>query len=406
MREILKKILTRQSLIIIMMGIASGLPLALIQGTLQAWMKTESVDLKTIGLFAFVGLPYTLKFLWSPIMDRYSFSFGRRKGWMLITQIFLILSVIGLSFCQPQNQLFMVALFALLVAIFSASQDIVIDAWRREALSDDELGWGSSVHVAAYLFAFRLIAGAFALILSDHLPWSTVYQLMALTLVLGVIATFLCEEPKVESTLPKSLKEAVVEPFFDYFTKPGAVLILFFILLYKIGDNMALQMTTPFFLDLGFSKSEIGAVSKVVGWISLSLGGLTGGAFLIRLKMTKALFWYGVLQMLSILTFSALAIIGANSFALAGVIAIENFAVGMSTSAFVAFMAALTNKRFTATQYALLTSFMGIPRTFAAAPTGYLAEMLGWTWFFILCTAAAIPGLLLIHVMKKRGLIS
>lgn len=388
------------------MGLSSGLPLALLQGTLQAWMKTENVDLKTIGLFAFIGLPYTLKFLWSPLMDRFTPPLGRRRGWMLISQVLLIFTTILLSLARPQDQLFWMAVVALLVSFFGASQDIAIDAWRREALTDDELGWGSSVHVATYLFAYRLIGGAFALILSDFMPWSSVYQIMALILGLGVVATLMCKEPTVESPPPTTMRAAVVEPFLDYFSKPGAWLILIFILLYKLGDNMALQMTTPFFLDLGFSRTEVGAISKIVGWVSLAFGGLVGGALILKLRLTRALFWFGILQMLAILSFAALAIIGQNQFALAAVIAFENFAVGMGTSAFVAFMATLTNKKFTATQYALLTSFMGIPRTFAAAPTGYLAEQLGWTGFFLLCTLIAVPGVLMIGVLKKRQILA
>jgi PAT family beta-lactamase induction signal transducer AmpG len=398
-----QKLFNRQTLIILMMGIASGLPLALTGGTLQAWMKTESVDLGTIGLFAFVGLPYTLKFLWAPLMDRFPLTkHGRRRSWMLVTQLLLIASVLLLSASDPKENLPWVALTALLVSFFSASQDIVIDAWRREALTDQELGWGSSVHVAAYLFAFRLVSGSMALILADHLPWSTVYQIMAAVLGLGLIATLLCREPAIEGVAPKTLREVVLDPFIDFFAKPSAFLILLFILLYKIGDNMALQMTTPFFLDIGFTKTELGVVTKAVGWVALSIGGLIGGGLLLRLSITRALFWFGVIQAVAILGFAGMAVVGKNMSALIAVIAFENVAIGMGTSAFTAFMATLTNKRFTATQYALLSSFMGVPRIFAAAPTGFLAEKLGWTGFFLLCTLAALPGLLLIRPLQKK----
>lgn len=386
-----------------MMGISSGLPLALTGGTLQAWMKTEGVDLKTIGLFAAVGLPYTLKFLWAPFLDRYPlFGWGRRRGWMLLSQVLLISATVALSLSRPQDQLALVALVALLVSFFSATQDIALDAWRREALTEDELGWGSSVHVSGYLFSFRMISGALALVMSDHLPWSTVYQIMAAVLGVGIIATLMCREPEVEAQPPRTLREAVIDPFLDYFSKPGAWLILVFILLYKVGDNMAAQMTIPFFLDLGFTKTQIGAITKVVGWISLAFGGLLGGALIIRLKIVPALLLFGILQAFSTLAFSALALAGNNEWGLTGVIAFENFTSGMGTSAFVAFMATLTNKKFTATQYALLTSFMGIPRTIVAAPTGYLAEAMGWTGFFFLCTVVALPGLLLIRPLQRR----
>lgn len=398
-----RRLFNKQTLVILMMGFASGLPIALTWGTLQAWMKTENVDLSTIGLFAFVTLPYSFKFLWSPFMDRYGFGkFGHRRGWMLTTQIFLIASILALSFTRPQESLLMVAIFALLVAFFSASQDIAIDAWRREALTDEELGWGSSVHVSSYLFAFRMISGAAALILSDQMPWSQVYQLMAVLMLLGVVATFLCTEPNTQIAHPKSLREAVIAPFKDYFSRPGAWMILIFILLYKLGDNLALQMTTPFFMDIGFTKTEIGAITKVVGWVSLTVGGLLGGALILRWGIFKSLFIFGIFQLLAVLSFVGLALIGKNSMGLTGVIAFENFAVGMGTSAFVAFMASLTNKSFTATQYALLTSLMGVPRSLAAAPTGFLAERMGWPGFFLFCTLMAIPGLLLLGPLRKK----
>ena len=399
----LRRLLNKQTWIILLMGISSGLPLALTGGTLQAWMKSENVDLTTIGLFAFVGLPYTFKFLWAPIMDRYRpLGFGRRRGWMFISQFALILSLIAMSLGDPKNNLYFIGIIALLVSFLSASQDIAIDAWRREALTDDELGWGSSVHITGYLFAFRMISGAFALILSDYLPWSSVYQIMALVLAVGVISTVICHEPAVEVRPPQTLREAVIEPFKDYFSKPGAWLILFFIMLYKVGDNMAFQMTIPFYLDLGFSRTEVGAISKLVGWVSLTLGGLTGGALILRWKIIPSLFIFGILQGVSTLGFAVLAMVGKSDLGLTLTIAFENLAVGMTSAAFVAFMASLTNKRFTATQYALLTSLMGVPRTLAAAPTGFLAKNMGWTSFFIFCALMALPGLLLIRPLQKR----
>jgi PAT family beta-lactamase induction signal transducer AmpG len=402
----LRQLLNKKTLIIIMMGLSSGLPLALVGGTLQAWMKSDSVNLATIGFFAMATIPYTLKFFWAPAMDRFQLTrFGRRRSWMLLTQVLLILSVLALSFAHPKENLAFVAAMAVAICFFSASQDIVIDAWRRESLSDDELGWGSSVHVTGYLFAFRLLGAALALFLSDLIPWSQVYQIMAAILLLGILATFLCEEPQVQSTLPKTIREAVLDPFRDYFKRPGAWLILAFILLYKIGDNMAFQMTTPFFLDLGFTRTEVGVVSKIVGWIALSVGGLAGGALILRLHIRRALFLFGVLQAVSILSFSALALAGKSTMGLAAVLAFENFAVGMSTSAFVAFLASLTNKRFTATQYALLSSFMGLPRSIAAAPTGLMADHLGWPMFYVVCAVLALPGLLMIGYMRRKDII-
>lgn len=399
----LQKLFNKQSLIILLMGLSSGLPIALTGGTLQAWMKSENVDLATIGLFAMVGLPYTFKFLWAPIMDRYTvLPLGRRRGWMLVSQILLIASVFVLSFARPQEDLYFVAMLSLLVAFFSSSQDIVIDAWRREALPDDEQGWGSSVHISSYLFGMRLVSGAFALILSDFIPFGQVYQIMAVVLGLGVIATLLCHEPKVEAKPPRTLQEAVISPFKDYFSKDGAWLILIFILLYKVGDNMAAHMTMPFYLDLGFSRTEVGAITKVVGWVGVAFGGLLGGALILRWKIVPSLFIFGILQAISTLFFAGLALIGKSEPALAFVIGFENFTAGMGSAAFVAFMAVITNKKFTATQFALLTSLMGVPRIFAAAPTGYLAEHLGWVGFFVMCSLVALPGLALIRPLQKK----
>lgn len=398
----MKKFLNKKMFIILLMGFSSGLPYALTSTTLQAWMRSSGVDLGTIGLFAFVGLPYTLKFLWAPLIDRYKlFKLGRRKSWMLVTQALLIITVVFLGFTDPTQNLWLVAFWSLLVAFFSASQDITVDAWRRESLKDDELGLGSSVHVGSYLFAFRMVSGAAALILSDHFPWSVVYLMMAASLGLGIIATFMAEEPKVESQ-PRTLKAAVVEPFVDFFNHKGAVSILVFIMLYKVGDNMASQMSLPFYIDLGFTRTEVGAVTKVLGWVSLAIGGLVGGALLTRFKMATCLIYFGILQAISTAGFAYLEYAGKNLTVLSGVISFENFTTGMGTSAFVAFMASLTNKKFTATQYALLTSFMGVPRTFMAAPTGYMAQAMGWSWFFIFCTLVAIPGIFMIPYMNKK----
>ncbi|PIS11784.1 MAG: AmpG family muropeptide MFS transporter, partial [Bdellovibrio sp. CG10_big_fil_rev_8_21_14_0_10_47_8] len=392
--------MSKQMLVILMMGISSGLPLALTGGTLQAWMKSDGIDLTTIGLFAAVGLPSALKFLWAPLMDRFTlFRMGRRRSWMLVTQILLIFSILGMGSIHPKEQLWTMAFFALLVSFFSASQDIVLDAWRREALPNEQLGFGSSVHVTGYLFAFRLISGALALILSEHMSWSAVYTIMAAVAGLGVIATFLAHEPKLEVLAPRTFRESVFDPFVDYFAKPGAILILVFILLYKVGDNMASQMSIPFYLDLGFSRTEVGAISKIVGWVSLATGGLVGGALMLRIRLLSALTLFGILQAISTFGLAILAQVGYDLPTLTGVIAFENFTSGMGTAAFVAFMATITSKKFTATQYALLTSFMAVPRTLLVTPTGKMAEVMGWFGFFTFCTLIAIPGLIMIFFM-------
>lgn len=395
--QMLRVFLSWRMLVAFLMGFACGLPLLLTGSVLQAWMAIEGVDLRTIGLFALVGLPYTVKFLWAPLLDRFTPPlFGRRRGWLLLAQGGLIVSLIWLGMSNPAENLWIVALLAFLVTFFSASQDIVVDAYRREDLADEELGLGSSLYVNGYRVGM-LLAGSGGLILADFIPFSTVYLLMALTMGLGLITTLLAREPKVAAGTPVTLKEAVVEPFREYFQRPEALLFLLFILFYKVGDTMAATMTTPFYLQVGFTMSEIGAVVKLFGFWATIGGGLLGGLLILRWGIYRSLWVFGILQGVSTAGFAILVWSGNSVSWLAAVIAFENLSSGMGTAAFVAFMASLTNKRFTATQYALLSSLMGIPRVFAGASTGFLVEITGWVWFFILCSLIAIPGLLLLR---------
>jgi len=395
-QPVLRVILSRRMLVALVMGFASGLPLLLTISVLQAWMKEEGVDLTVIGLMALVGLPYTLKFLWAPFLDRFTLPFfGRRRGWLFVAQIFLVVSICTLGFTNPGRQPWMVAFAALLVTFFSASQDIVIDAYRREDLSDDELGIGSSLYVNGYRVGMLLASGG-GLILADYIPFKAVYLIMAMCLLPGIITTVLTPEPEIPSGIPRSIKEAVVHPLIEYFSRKGALWILAFILFYKIGDTMASAMTTPFYLDIGFSKTEIGTVVKIFGFWATIAGSLAGGVFMLKLGINRSLWVFGFLQALSTACFALLAQIGPSVPALSAVIAFENLSSGMGTSAYVAFMASITNKKFTATQYALLSSLMGIPRVIAAAPTGFFAKHLGWEAFFIFCALIAIPGMLLL----------
>jgi PAT family beta-lactamase induction signal transducer AmpG len=395
--KVLRTIFSARMLVALAMGFASGLPLLLTLSVLQAWMTEEGVDLGTIGLFALVQLPYTLKFLWAPVMDRYTLPFlGRRRGWLLVFQVLLMLAIIALGMTNPVASPLLVALCALLVTFFSASQDIVIDAYRREALADEELGLGSSLYVNGYRIGM-LLAGGGGLILADVFSFQTVYLLLGLTMAIGVATTLLAPEPAQAEGVPRTLRAAVIEPFVEYFRRSEALWILAFILLYKIGDTMASAMTTPFYLDIGFTKTEIGAVVKLFGFWATILGGLLGGVLILRTGIYRALWIFGILQAVSTAGFAVLAQIGNEIAALAAVIAFENLSGGMGTAAYVAFMAAMTDKRFTATQYALLSSLMGVPRVLASAPTGYLAEGLGWFPFFALCALIAIPGLLILR---------
>ena len=399
--------LTRQffsprMLVAFLMGFSCGTPLLLTSTVLQAWMTEQGVDLTVIGFFSLVGLPYTLKFLWAPIFDRFSLPFlGRRRGWMLLMQLVLILALIGLGLNDPGQTPWLVAVAAFFVTFFSASQDIVVDAYRREDLTDNQLGLGSSLYVNGYRVGM-LLAGSGGLILADHFSFDQVYLLMAASLLVGVATTLLCREPALTKGTPRSFREAIVEPFVDYFSRDRALWLLLFILLYKIGDQMASTLTTPFYLALGFSKTQIGAVAKLFGFWSTIIGGLAGGAILMRIGIIRSLWIFGILQGVSILSFSALALIGNSVAGLIVAIVLEQLTSGMGTSAYVAYMASLTNKRFTATQYALLSSCMGVPRVIVAAPAGWLAEQAGWPLFFFGCALAAIPGLLLLPMAARQ----
>lgn len=390
-------------LVMLLTGFSSGLPLLLIGSTLKFWMREEGLDLTTIGFFGLVGLPYTLKFLWAPVMDRLvSSALGRRRGWMLGTQIALMITIASLAFTQPAIHLSTLAVLCVLVAFFSASQDIVLDAYRRESLSDEELGIGSSMFIYGYRLGM-LVAGALALFLADQesLSWNAVYFIMGAMMIIGILTTWFAPEPTIPTPPPASWQEAITGPFLEFFSRPGALMMLLFILLYKVGDSMASEMLSPFMVDLGVSKTDYAMIVKVFGMIALMAGGLIGGLVVYRLGIVPSLFILGFLQMISTAGFVILAYTGNHLPTLTAVIAFETISSGLGQTAFVAFMASLTNKRFTATQYALLTSFMGIPRVFAGSTTGILATWLGWEGFFLLCTLIALPGLFLIPYLRR-----
>lgn len=392
----IKVIFSRRMFVSFLMGFACGLPLLLTATVLQAWMKEEGVDLTMIGLMALVGLPYTLKFLWAPFFDRFTLSFlGRRRGWLLVAQTALAVSIAGLGFARPAENPSIMVFAALLVTFFSASQDIVVDAYRREDLADEELGLGSSFYINGYRVGMLLASGG-GLILADHLPFTMVYLIMAFCMLPGILTTLLTPEPVVSGGTPETMREAIVEPLLEYFRRENAVLILVFVLLYKIGDTMASAISTPFYLDIGFSKTEIGAVVKLFGFWATIAGSLIGGGLMLRIGINRSLWVFGALQAVSTAGFAVLARIGHSLPVLSGVIAFENLTGGMGTAAYAAFMASITNKKFTATQYALLSSLMGVPRVIASAPTGFMAKHMGWESFFVFCVLIAVPGMLLL----------
>ena len=389
----------RRMLICIFTGFTSGLPLYILISLLPAWLRSEQVDLKSIGLFALIQLPYTWKFLWAPLLDRYVWpGIGRRRGWLLVSQLALLVSLPLFGWLEPKLDLWTIAYLAAAVAFFSATQDVVIDAYRREILLDVELGLGNAIHVNAYRIA-GLVPGSLSLILADHLPWDSVFLITALFMLPGLLMTWRVSEPALLKAAPKTLRQAVVEPFHEFITRAGwrqAGLILAFIFLYKLGDSMATALATPFYLDMGFSKSEIGLIAKHAGLWPSVIGGLLGGVWMIRLGINRALWLFGVVQVVSILGFAWLARVGYDPLLLAGVISFEALGVGLGTTAFVAFIARATHPLYTATQFALFTSLAAVPRTFANAATGYLVEGLGWFGFFLLCTLLALPGMVLL----------
>ena len=391
----LKAMASRRMLVCILCGFSSGMPLYVLYQLVPAWLRDQQIDLKTIGLFSLVSFPYTWKFMWSPMMDRYVPPFlGRRRGWLLPVQIALLICLAAFGGIDPSENLQAVAAVAGITALFSASQDIVLDAHRRELLPDEELGLGNSFFVNAYRFS-SLVPGSLALILADHLPWSQVHLVVAGFMSVGILSTLWMPEPEA-ARAPADFREAIAEPFREFFARNGmrqALGVLAFMLLYKLGDSMATALSTPFYLDLGFTKSEIGTVAKAAALWSSIAGGFIGGAAMLRIGINKALWVFGAVQLVSILGFAVLAEAGADSRILFAVVSFEYLGVGLGTAAFVAFIAKSTNRRYTATQFALLTSFSSLPRTFANASTGFIVEAVGYTSFFLLCTVIAIPGL-------------
>lgn len=390
---------TKALLVCIFLGFSSGLPLFILYNLLSAWLKSEGVDLKAIGLFALVGMPYTWKFLWAPAMDRFKLPFlGRRRGWMILTQIAVMLAVILMGQFNPSTEIWIVVFLASIVAFFSASQDIVVDAHRREWLTEGQMGSGTALFVNAYKLS-TLVPGSLSLILSDLITWDWVFFITGLFMLPGILTTLLVSEPREYGPAPLTMKEAVIEPFKEFIQRSGwkhAALILLFIFLYKLGDSMASALATPFYIELGFTRTEIGIVAKNAGlWASI-LGGILGAYWMLKTGVNKGLWIFGVLQAVATFGFVVLAQSGPDLWVLSWVIGFEAITAGLGTAAFTAYLALETNPRFTATQFALFTSLSAVPRTFINALTGYIVEFTGWTNFFIICVVLALPGLMLL----------
>ena len=422
----------RKIFITLSMGFVSGVPLLLTITLLQAWLTDEGISKSTIGLFALVGLPYSLKFLWAPIFDAITVSkLGRRRGWLLFTQTLLILSIIALGMTNPAMDPYNVALLAVLVTFASASQDIVIDAYRRESLTDEEQTLGASAYVLGYRIG-ALAAGAGGLILADYMSYQMVYEIMSCIMLYGVLITLIADEPKSDY-IQSNFEDTVTRPFIEFFNRYASInnispdrlkflgerakinrrnvlenflvtpiLILLFILLYKIGDTMAHSLSTNFYLDTGFSKSEIGTVVKFFGLFATLVGAFAGGLIAYKIGLYNSLMIFGVFQAIATLGFSVLALFGDNLYLLMTVISMENLAAGMGYTAYLAFIANMTNKQFTATQFALMTALMSLPRTLFSGFSGYLVEFFGWELYFVFCSLIAIPALIILSKLNKE----
>lgn len=375
------------------LGFASGLPLALTAGTLQAWLTVEGVDLKTIGIFTLVGLPYTLKFLWAPLIDRLVPPWlGRRRGWMLLTQVCVAIGLILMALTDAQAQPRQLALFALLVAFLSASLDIVYDAYRTETLQANERGLGAAVWVNGYRIAL-LVAGGGALMLADVVGWHMTYIIMALVMMAGLITIMVSPEPTVVADPPHTLAEAVGAPLRELFSRPQALAFIAVIVLYKLGDAFASSLQTAFLIGgIGFSATEVGAV-KAVGILATLVGALIGGVMMTKVRLVQSLLVFGALQAVSNLGFVVLALAGKSSGILMGAVVIENVTGGMGTAAFVALVMSLCDPRYTATQFALLSSLEALGRVFAGRPSADVVQAVGWPQFFVLTFVIALPGL-------------
>jgi PAT family beta-lactamase induction signal transducer AmpG len=395
-------------LALIFLGFASGLPFNLIGNgkAFQAWMTASGVDLTKIGLFSMVGLPYSLKFLWAPLMDRYvPPMLGRRRGWLLITQILLLIAIAAMSLHDPKTGLQMLAVNAVLIALFSASQDIAGDAYRTDVLTDREMGAGAAIWVLGYRIAL-LLTGSLSFILAERLSWGTVYVILSALMLVGIVATMLAKEPPLKEAPPRSLGEAVALPFADFFSRSGVVfgvVVLLFIVLYKYADALAGSMTTPFLLKTGFTQTEVGVVFGGAGLLATIAGSLAAGAVIARFGINKSLWLFAIFQALSNLTYYGLALAGRNHAYMVTAIVIENFGVGLVSSALVAYIMSMCNRRFSATQFALLSSLVAASRDILVAPGGHLAETYGWPSFFLITVVAGLPCILLLPFVAPWG---
>ncbi len=392
---------------LLLLSFSSGMPFYLTSRTLQPWLTLEGVSLTAVGLLSLVGLPYSVKFLWSPILDRFTFSrLGRRRGWMALSQVLLLGAIASMAFGRPATGISFIAVVAILIAFLSATQDIAVDAYRADVLEQHEMGAGAGITALGYRIALILTGGG-AFILADYTTWPRVYLVMATFMGVGLLASLRAPEPLDSGQPPASLAEAVVAPFAEFWNRFGAgsaIGVLSFIALYKLGDALITNMTTPFLLQTGFTQTEIGVVQGVIGLTATIVGALAGGAFLSQIGIVRALWIFGLLQAATNLLYMILAQAGHNYPLMVLTITVENFCSGLGTAAFLAFLMSLCNHGFSATQYALLSSLWAFTRDVGAAPAGGMAEVMGWPFFFLTTFFLALPALALLRVLMRNNL--
>lgn len=408
----------KRLLAVLLLGFSAGIPLALTGANLTMWLARLDIDVKTIGLFALVTVPFSFKYLWSFIFDNFSIKtfskkFGFRKSWLILIQVCLMISIILLGCSSPKENIILTAILAIIVSFFSASQDIIIDALRIESLKKEEQGLGISLYVYGYRFAM-LLSGAGSLLLSDYLSWDLVYVIMSLAIIIGMIAVFLIEEPKYSAeriinenkiNLIEKLKSSIIEPFIDFMSRPKWLYILLFIIFYRFADTLLISLQSKFYVHMGFSNGEIAYISKILGFIMTMVGLFFGGFIFYRLGTFTSLLIAGILQISSNLLFIWVAAEQHNLFALSVTIAIENFCGALNNVVIIAYLSNLCNIAYTATQYALLSSFANFGRTLLAAPAGYIVAALGWNMFFVITAIAGIPAIVLLFVLKGTMII-
>lgn len=405
-QKFLRDYFSKKMLIIFFMGFSSGLPFLLTGGTLKIWLARENVDISTIGYFSWVGLAYSLKFLWAPLVDRYNLlGIGRRRSWMLVTQVLLMLSIAYLGSLDPKESLGLLAGICVLVAFFGATQDVAIDAFRREYLNDAELALGSGVTQYGFRIAMLLSGGLGVSLVGSsfiNLTWHELYYVLAACMVIGISLTLVAPEPEVNLDKNTSIRAAVIDPFKELFSRDKALIILLFIFLFKLGDAMAGAMLSPYYVQMGFTNEDIGLIAKTFGLTAALIGLFIGGAVVYSLGVIRSLWVFGIMQALSTGLFALIAFTGPEKWALAVTVLFEDISAGMGSAAFITYLATVTNKKYSGTQYAILSSIATLGRNFLSGFSGDMVKYLGWVPFFYTCAAIAIPGMVMLYVVNKQ----